>query len=120
MVAKSISLLLPLLAFLSFASMVTADATEDARQEIVRGMGKGLQNNIELRRMLIGKYQDAPEEAIEQYRHIVRIQMETFGADSPEAAAAVKEGADFAATHGLDPALAIYKEEPPRVRKEEL
>lgn len=100
--------------------MVTADATEDAHQEIVRGMGKGLQNNIELRRMLIGKYQDAPEEAIEQYRHIVRIQMETFGADSPEAAAAIQEGADFAATHGLDPALAIYKEEPLRVRKEEL
>ena len=117
--------------------MGTADATEDARQEIVRGMGKGLQNNIELRRMLIGKYQELLgkdphdvsvllEEAIEQYRHIVRIQMETFGADSPEAAAAVKEGADFAATHGLDPALAIYKEEPPtmgslnRAGKEEL
>merc|ERR1712166_714333 len=100
------SLLLPLLTLLSFTSTTTADATEDARMEVVRGMGKGLQNSIELRRMLIAKQE--PMEAMEQYRHIVRIRTEEFGIQSAEAAAALTEGSEFAQKHGLDPALAVY------------
>lgn len=123
--AKLLSFLrLLVLAVLALSSAVVAsadaDATEAARQKIVSGMAEGLQNNIELRRMLIGKHLDEdggdPAAAAEQYRQIMRIQMQTFGEDSAEAAAALKEGAAFAEEHGLDKQKVLYVEE----NKEEL
>ena len=93
------------------AVTVGADATEEARQKIASGMASGLQNNIELRRMLIGKHIDEAADfvaAAEQYRQIMRIQMESFGAGSSEVSAALKEGADFAEKHGLDKSLVTY------------
>lgn len=54
----------------------SAEATEKARLKIASGMAEGLQNNVELRKMLIGKQLVDKDfnGAMGQYRHIIRIQ----------------------------------------------
>ena len=99
--ATARNMLWVLFALVLFVSGCASDAVVDAEREaanaaakakITAGMAEGLQNNIELRKMLIGKwmkeYPSDLNQAMNQYRHIVRIQTETFGADSDEAAEA--------------------------------
>merc|ERR1719476_395584 len=56
-------------------------------------MAVGLQNSVELRQILIKKQMDEADfaGAMEQYRHIVRIQTNAFGAGSPEVKSAEEQ-----------------------------
>ena len=89
------------LAFAFAASAVADDAgAGDAggtKAELVHGMSVGLQNNVELRRMLAAKQikEGDLDGAMVQYRHIHRIQVEKHGEGSQESAAAQRA----AATH---------------------
>ena len=67
-------------------------ATGTAKAQIADGMAAGVQNNIELRKMLADKFIASGDynSAIEQHRHIVRIQTEKFGTGSNEADAAME------------------------------
>jgi hypothetical protein len=69
------------------------EANAKAKAEIVGGMSKATQDNTDLRKMLAGKFvaENNLDDAMNQYRHIVRIQTEKFGEGSAEVAVAVKE-----------------------------
>jgi hypothetical protein len=78
----------------TFALFLSSFGVEaDPQQEITRGLAEGLQQNTDLRKMLIGKWMADNNfaAAMKQYRHIVRIQTEEFGANSEEASVATKE-----------------------------
>ena len=63
------------------------------KEKIARQMAEGIQNNVELRHILIKKQMDENDlaGAMQQYRHIIRIQTNIFGAESPEVKAAEKQ-----------------------------
>jgi hypothetical protein len=90
---------------LVFAASAAPHAADDAgagdagnaKAELVHAMSAGLQNNVELRKMLAAKQikEGDLDGAMAQYRHIHRIQIEKHGEGSKESAAAQKA----AATH---------------------
>ena len=78
-VRSVLRLVVLLVAIASLGLSAGADATEDARRKIGAEMAAGVQNNIPLRRLLIGKHIDEDGDytaAAEQYRQIIRIQVE--------------------------------------------
>ena len=84
--------------FFCLACQVVSDADADAeaarvKKEITMHMATGIQNSIELRQILIKKQMDESDfaGAMEQYRHIVRIQTNAFGAGSPEVESAEEQ-----------------------------
>jgi hypothetical protein len=72
-----------------------AEANVAAKAEIAHGMAEGVQNNIELRQMLAKKQvaEGNLDDAMEQHRHIIRIQTEKFGQQSEQAALAAADAA---------------------------
>jgi len=92
------SILTLALAVASFANL--EPATGDDAAELREGMAQGIINNIELRKMLIGKFMSGLEGPVDhdgsmvQFRYIIKIQTDKFGKDSAEAAQATKEAND--------------------------
>jgi hypothetical protein len=101
-------LVLALVVSATVVAEVSPEEKEEARQKIAHGMGVGVQNNIDLRRMLIKTQTEgrAYMEALEQFKQIVRIQTENFGEGSAEVMSAIAEGFEFAAEHGVTKAAA--------------
>lgn len=87
-----------MLKFLAIALLLSGAASLDhtsspeelakAKRKITESMAESIQNNVELRKILIGKCLDEKDLVcvVEQYTHIARIQTNKFGADSAEVA----------------------------------
>ena len=98
-ITNQVKMMMLLVLNLLFSAAVSVDHNSspeelaEAKRKITESMAESIQNNVELRKILIGKCLDEKDLVcvVEQYTHIARIQTNKFGADSAEVADARQE-----------------------------